>query len=147
MHLLTTNVDTTSSLLIDAQMYNRVRGYQQYRNVSVGDSTSGYMLHVKRTSQDVSTLHLYYGMSRGIGLYRNSGRAFSTMDHDVLGQGCSRVTGAYAGGGGGWWFGGQFGGCSEINLNALYGVQRAGGITMYATTSFATNPMMGVKRN
>jgi hypothetical protein len=140
IHLLTSRPRYTSAVRISAEFYNGNWGYEQYANVSVADSNSGYMLHVTRTHQDVSTLHLSRGLEHGpiFGLYHNDGRAFSTIDHDLTGF----CFGPRSGGGGWWYFG-----CSYIYINAHYGVQAPGGITLDYDYTYFTNPVMMVKRN
>jgi hypothetical protein len=144
IHALTTIPGSTSSLRIDFQLYNGTRGYQLYANVSVDTSASGYMLHVTGTPHDLSTLNVPLAPTAIYtnGLYRNNGRLFSTMDHDVNGDDCTRTT-SYGGGGGGWWFNR----CSFVNPNARYGLQSDGGVTMFSNYMWATNPMVSVRRN
>jgi angiopoietin 2 len=147
MHALTTILGNTSSLRIDFELYTGEGGYQLYADVSVDTSVSGYKLHVTGTPQDLSTLAVpkaptsSYGYEYG--LHWNKGRQFSTIDHDVDGHGCP--SSAYSSGGGGWWFNW----CSMVNVNARYGQQSSGGITMSGGEggNYVTNPMMSVRRN
>jgi ficolin len=143
LHLLTSIPGTTSALRISVEFYNGTSGYQHFGNVYVGDRGSGYRLHVPRTVNDMSTLHIpYNGMADGYGLYHNNGYRFSTVDHDV--DGCSCNCASMHGGEGGWWYGH----CSYVNINAIYGLQAQGGINMdYITGAYVTNPIMSIKRN
>jgi ficolin len=145
IHLLTAIPGTTSSLRVDFELYNGTRGYQTYHNASVGNSASGYVLHVTGTPQDVSTLQISGAptSSYSYGLYYNNGRKFSTTDMDR--RGCTSPTSSSGGGGGRWWFGA----CSYVNVNGRYGVQSDGGITMSGGVKdqYHTNPMLSVRRN
>jgi hypothetical protein len=140
IHLLTSRPGSTSAVRISAEYYNGTWGYEQSGHVSVGDSRSGYTLYVTRTRQDVTTLHLHHGLGYDLALYDNAGKAFSTFDHDVSGYHCLYV---YAdSGGGGWWYS-----CGYIYINAHYGVQVRGGISMNDGGAYLTNPVMMVNRN
>jgi hypothetical protein len=141
IHQLMSSPDTTFSVRFSYLISNGTREYVLYGNVSVGDSRSGYTLHVTRTSQDVSSLPLHYTLESGAGLYYNDGMKFSTMDHDVdkKGDNCARTYG------GGWWYKS----CTYMYINSNQANQPAGYILSIDGGSGGNiaNPGMGVRRN
>jgi hypothetical protein len=146
IHLLTTSPGNTSSIRISVQYYNGTRVYQHYGNVSVDNSTSGYMIHVTQTDQDVTTLNLpNYGLADGPpygGLYNNNGFPFTTLDHDADGWPNYNCASRY--GGGGWWYQA----CAYIFVNAIYGQHDWQGISMGSGFDhYVTNPIVTVIRN
>jgi hypothetical protein len=145
MHMLTSTPETTSSLRISVAFYNGTRVYQHYGNVSVGDSESAYQLRVTKTPEDMSTMHVpKWGMADNQALYDNNRDGFTTKDHpwDNSYGNCADYKDNPGGGGGGWWYND----CSNVNINAIYGVQEYGGIRM-GFGYYVTDPIVTVIRN
>jgi hypothetical protein len=149
MHRLTTRPDATNSLLIDVHRYDGTRDYMNYANVWVDDRNSGYMLHLTRTDQDISSPSLAHMLWSDVGLHRNDGWAFTTLDHDVDAKSPGNCA-ILHGGGGGWWYKA----CSFIFINGKYNLQAKGGIGVVGVVFksmqimhvpiYATNPSMSV---
>jgi hypothetical protein len=143
LHRLTNIPGTTSSVVIRFRDFSagKVQNHAEY-NVSVGDRDSGYMLHVGVTDKRPSDVMPWYGVRPIKGLRSGDGMQFSTVDHD-LGRNCS----AGIGGGGGWWYGRGQEGCSYILINAIFGRQGYGGMSVDGGGSYVSYTNMYVKRN
>jgi hypothetical protein len=103
IHLLTSRLNTPSSLRISVQFDGGTRGYQQYIGAWVGDRAGGYILHVDR--EVTCTLKFPNGWEACNSLFRSdsieAGSPFSTDDHDVDGWAGGSCA-SEVGGGGGW---------------------------------------------
>jgi hypothetical protein len=140
IHLLMSSPGNTYSVQFSYQLILNVnREYELYGNVSVGDSRSGYTLHVTRTGLDESSVPLHYTLEAGY----NDGMKFSAADHDVdmwKGVNCADL---YKGG---WWYNA----CSYMYINSIYGIQSRIGMKIdggWPFGSYITNSGMSVRRN
>jgi hypothetical protein len=139
MHRLTSIPGTTSTVRIKSLDHSTNTYIDQGEyNVSVGDRTSGYMLHVGESNPLSSNSEVRPIM----GLRSGDGMRFSTVDHD-LDSNCP----AGIGGGGGWWYGRGPEGCSYLLINAIHGRQGYGGMSVDGGSSYVDRTSMYVKRN
>jgi hypothetical protein len=132
MTRLTTIPGFTNTLRIDVQYFNGTPAYEIYPSFTVGDSSSGYMLHVSRAN--VSTLSS--GLTND-NLYFNRGAMFSTPDHNVATN--SWCASYYSSG---WWYTN----CLLIYLNGVFGRHGTRGIWIDYEVR-GVNPSMRVMRN
>jgi hypothetical protein len=141
LHRLTNINGSTSSIKL-LSSYDITGTFEVEYNVSVGDRDSGYMLHVGVSDKRPSDLKSWYSVRPIMGLRSGDGMRFSTVDHD-LGSNCS----AGIGGGGGWWYGRGPEGCSYLLINAIFGRQGYGGMSVDGGGSYVSYTNMYVKRN
>jgi hypothetical protein len=133
MNRLTTIPGFTNTLRIDVQYFSGTPAYVIYPSFAVGDSSSGYMLHVSMANVSTLSTGLTYD-----NLYYNNGGKFSTPDHNVATE--RTCVSSYSGG---WWY---TRGCFAINLNGVFGDHGYNGI--YIDLNFhGVNPSMRVMRN